>query len=91
MIQERYYDEQENPCACNSGYAIWTAKYDKRNNLIGIAYFDINGRPCLCNGYAKWTAKYDERGNRIESSYYDTIGNLCFNNLGYATWKCVFD
>ena len=84
-----FYRVKEHP----DGYAKETAKFDELGNIIEIAYFGIDGQPCLhIYGHAKMTMKYDERGNIIGVACYGIDGKPAAleGNDPYDSWEKTY-
>lgn len=55
----------------DNGWAICRMQYDKRNNCIETAYFDVKEKATLCKeNYHKAVRLYDNLDRKIEESYY---------------------
>lgn len=69
-----------------AGRLITRNKYDGRDNLIEVAFFDSEGRPAS-NSYKihKYTQAFNERNQCVETCYYDTKGELTpFSTYNYC-------
>lgn len=77
---------------------------DENGRMVGLAYYDADGSPMICDGgYASFTYKYDTQGRVVEVWYYDVEGKLTCaidseNEAGYtiefldedSTIKCTY-
>lgn len=82
--EEAYFDVNDEPCQNDDGYAKATARYNKDGRIVELAYFGIDGSPCLkgghFGGYVKKTTMYDERGDLRGTAYFGIDGNPCLDN-----------
>ncbi len=85
LVEETYYDTNEQLTLCKGHYARLCIKYDDKGNKISSTYYNENGEICTCiSGYAEQRYQYTPRGQVSEILYYDTDGNLKINSKGYA-------
>ena len=75
------------------GKLVTRFKYDDRDNVLEVSYFDGKGLPALNNlDYHKNTQKYNERNQSIEDRYYDTKGELTnYSTNNYCIARYEYD
>ena len=72
---ERYFDANEEPIACRSGYYEIRKIYDGRN-VVNETYFDQNGQPMEVKGAYGLFYIYNENGKVEQRLKLDMDGNL---------------
>ncbi len=82
----RFCDAETNMVACADGYASGSVRYNDCGDISSMAFYGLNGLPCLCNdGYAKCCFEYDANGNQTTILFYDEDGKLTyFDDSNYA-------
>ena len=84
---ERNYDVRGNklrvyPIGLNGRLAVGKfderLKYDERDNVIELSYFNAQGTPAVCeSGFHKILMKYNSNNQCVQDEFYDTNGLLC--------------
>lgn len=85
------------PIGLNGGLAVGKfderLKYDERDNVIEISYFNAKGTPAVCeSGFHKILMKYNSNNLCVQDEFYGTNGLLCnVKNKNFAVIKTEFD
>lgn len=68
-------------------------KYDDRDNVIELSYFNAKGTPTVCeSGFHKLLMKYNSNNQCVQDEFYGTNGLLCnVINKNFAVIKTEFD
>lgn len=68
-------------------------KYDDRDNVIELSYFNAKGIPTVCeSGFHKLLMKYNSNNQCVQDEFYGTNGLLCnVKNKNFAVIKTEFD
>lgn len=68
-------------------------KYDDRDNVIELSYFNAKGTPTVCeSGFHKLLMKYNSNNQCVQDEFYGTNGLLCnVKNKNFAVIKTEFD
>lgn len=68
-------------------------KYDDRDNVIELSYFNAKGTPTVCeSGFHKLLMKYNSNNQCVQDEFYGTNGLLCnVKNKNFAIIKTEFD
>ena len=68
-------------------------KYDDRDNVIELSYFNAKGTPTVCeSGFHKILMKYNSNNQCVQDEFYDTNGLLCnVKDKNFAVIKTEFD
>ena len=68
-------------------------KYDDRDNVIELSYFNAKGIPTVCeSGFHKLLMKYNSNNQCVQDEFYGTNGLLCnVKNKNFAVIKTDFD
>lgn len=68
-------------------------KYDARDNVIELSYFNAKGIPTVCeSGFHKLLMKYNSNNQCVQDEFYGTNGLLCnVKNKNFAVIKTEFD
>lgn len=81
-----YMDFEGNLYVTKNGYAIEEREYNTKSELVGIRYYDQEGKPALSvsNGFG-CIKDYDKNGNNIKTTYVDEHGDPMMTKQGYAS------
>lgn len=85
------------PIGLNSSLAVGKfderMKYDDRDNVIELSYFNAKGTPTVCeSGFHKLLMKYNSNNQCVQDEFYGTNGLLCnVKNKNFAVIKTEFD
>lgn len=68
-------------------------KYDDRDNVIELSYFNAKGTPTVCeSGFHKLLMKYNSNNQCVQDEFYGTNGLLCnVKKKNFAVIKTEFD
>ena len=76
-----------------SGKLLTRYKYDEKDNVIELAYFNSAGKPAVnALHYHRETSVYNTRNQCVESCYYDANGNLTeYDDNNYSILRIEYD
>ena len=74
------------------GYAAFTQRVNKKNQVLAVTYTHADGSPATClDGWSSCEVDLDEEGREARVRYYDENGNLTDRGLPYAWEETVYD
>lgn len=93
LIDETYFDAQDQPAAKKSGPHRAQFTYDSASRLTSTKYFDVKGKPVLDAGQkaASIARVFDASGDLVEISFSGTDGKATANPDGVASVKMTYD
>lgn len=93
LMEESYWDANENPLTRGTQYASMRRSYDENSNIIRESYYDLQGSPVLRDtGIASVVRMYDIDGNIVQESYFDENGAPVIKNTsGVAIIRRIYD
>lgn len=99
LIRMEVLGQNGEPMNNRLGYAFVSYEYDIYNHRICEAYYDKDGKPCLCGGYFKLEAVYEDGRLVLERKYRDEqhlladnpVVRYVYNGNGQQSDICYLD
>ncbi len=94
LIVHQYFDVNHRLCNDKNGIAKIEMKYDKKQNLTNIGYYNSTTSLCCCaDNYAKVVYAYDDYGHLCREEYFDENANFrhCINDNQISRGEYEYD
>jgi serine/threonine-protein kinase len=92
VVEESYFDTNDNPVLLSDGYATVRYARDRSGDVTAESYLGRRGEPVLCaGGYARKTNTYEVHRRRATTALFDTSGAPVLGSAGWSVERLTYD